>query len=170
MPHYIKPVIMGRGMNAEIIPFFECTEPDTAMCRQWCKNECEEHPRIDEYGEELECEMHPLGYCYQTKNIEADPSLWLELYWGDESQVSVRPGEIEYGWDGDGYRWKYSENSWEWAYTNETVFNTSAPIVWETRTRSDAVTIEVTDEETKPELKYFAVKREAPGKWKKATS
>jgi hypothetical protein len=116
MPHIVKPFIDGDWIGLD----FECTEPETALCRMMC-------PPGDSYACELlspqliDGEWWHVGtdFDFETnprplhKLVPAERCTILD--WDDiaenfgDTKTPLREGEIEFAWNGDYYEWRYVE-------------------------------------------------------------
>ena len=82
---------------------FRCHEPDTADCRNVCReDECEEgcihymaHRR----------NWKPLDYCNKVTWLD-NSGTWEEMY--DGPVADVHCGPIDINWDSLGYSWRYA--------------------------------------------------------------
>lgn len=107
-----------------------CLAPDTAACRQWCAEGCEEYCSADEIllsGVDVELVAQaplaghrwaPIGSCREADWINAcgvedccadDEALRFDVDGDGVLRPAVRSGYIETEWTGDDYVWSYAD-------------------------------------------------------------
>lgn len=95
-PRLHRVTWLHLGFGAGIIGTFHCAGDETSKCHVF--RDCEHESACD-------CPVFPHAECWASSWVGGD--VMEVAYAGPDDDASVRDGEIEIAWDGDGITWTY---------------------------------------------------------------